>query len=174
MIDSLTVAFPQIVGSDYLGTLTDTCFFIYDQDTEPKRCFIQDDSQGVKHFTVHNPTGREVHFLAIDRGIISGKEDQERCDCAVFDQKTFCFIEIKVVSDKQAGVSNRKAKSQLKATILYFQTRVAFTTKRIEAYICVGRTIPRPAKRATDLDERYEFEEELGVALYHGNEKRFA
>lgn len=174
MINALKAVFSQIEGSDYLLTLTDTIFCIYDQDIEPKRCFIQNDPEGVKHFTVQNPTGRDIHFLAIDRGIISGREDQERCDCAVFDQKTFCFIEIKVVSDKQAGVSNRKAKSQLKATILYFRERLIFTTKRIEAYVCVGSTAPRPARLAKDLDERYEFEEELGVALYHGNEKRFA
>ena len=174
MIDILKAAFPQIEANKYLETLTDSVFCIYDQDTEPNRCFIQNDLEGIVHFTVHNPTGREIHFLAIDRGVISELDDMERCDCAVFDQKTFCFIEIKVVVDKQVGVSNRKAKSQLRATIIHFREKMVFTTKRTEAYVCVGATAPRPARLARDLNERYEFEEELGVALYHGNEKRFA
>ncbi|MBO0930529.1 hypothetical protein [Fibrella aquatilis] len=174
MVDMLKAVFPQIEANTYLQTLTDLVFCIYDQDTEPKRCFIQHDPEGIVHFTVHNSTGRAIHFLAIDRGVISGSVDMERCDCAVFDHKTFCFIEIKVVADTQVGVSNRKAKSQLRTTILYFREQLDFTTRRIEAYICVGATTPRPARLAKDLNERYQFEEETGAALYHGNEKRFA
>jgi hypothetical protein len=175
VVDSLTAAFPQVVGSDFLQTLTGTSFYVYDQDVEPKRCFAHEDSTGTCHFTVYNSTGRPVHFLAIDKCLIMDSDGIEHCDFALFDAKTFCFVELKIVTSAlQRGEANRKAKAQLKATILHFREKLTFSTKRIEAYVCVGTTAPRPARRASDLDEIFEFEEELGVALYHGNEKRFA
>jgi hypothetical protein len=61
----------------------------------------------------------------------------------------------------------------LKTTIQLFQDQLTFTTKRIEAYACVGRTTARPARQASDLNEQLEFAE-LSATLYHGNTKRFA
>ncbi|GAB2543254.1 hypothetical protein [Spirosoma aerophilum] len=172
MLNRIQEAFPHIQAGTCLQTLTDTEFCIY--DTAQKRCEIQTDIDGLKHFTVENPTNRDIHFLAIDKCIFFDKDGIQRCDCAVFDSKTFCFIEIKEIdSAAKRSEHYRKAKDQLKTTIQHFQGQMEFTTKRIEAYACVGRTIARPAKPAADLNDRLEFEE-LGAALYHGNIKRFA
>lgn len=172
MLNRIQKAFPQTQAGTCLQTLTETEFFIY--DTDQKRCEIQTDINGLKHFTVENPTNRDIHFLAIDKCIFFDNDGIQRCDCAVFDNKTFCFVEIKETdTDARRSAHYRKAKEQLKATIQHFQEQVEFTTKRIEAYACVGRTTARPAKPAADLNDRLEFDE-LGAALYHGNIKRFA
>ncbi|QMW06259.1 hypothetical protein [Spirosoma foliorum] len=172
MLDTIRQTFPRTTTGNCLQTLTDTEFCIF--DTDKKRCEIQLDPDGLKHFTVENPTSRAIHFLAIDKCIFSDGDHIQRCDCAVFDSKTFCFVEIKEIdSAAKRSEHYRKAKEQLKATIQHFQEQLEFTTKRIEAYACVGRTTARPAKPAADLNDRLEFEE-LGSALYHGNIKRFA
>ncbi|WP_018621269.1 hypothetical protein [Spirosoma luteum] len=163
--------FPETVQKTCLQTSVETEFFVF--DTEAKQCAIQTDPYGLKHFTVENPTGRSIHFLAIDHCLFTDR-DKTRCDCAVFDEKTFCFIEIKETETAaRRSVHYQKAKDQLKATIQYFQERMTFTTKRIEAYACVGRTAVRPARQTTDLNEQVEFAD-MGAILYHGNVKRFA
>ena len=130
--------FPETVQKTCLQTSTEIEFCVF--DTEAKQCAIQTDSGGLKHFTIENPTGRDIHFLAIDNCLFSDN-DITRCDCAVFDEKTFCFIEIKETETAaRRSVHYQKAKEQLKATIQHFQERMTFTTKRIEAYACVGRT----------------------------------
>ena len=130
-------------------------------------------SAGIRHFKVENPTGRDIHFLSIDHCLLFDG-DSAHCDCAVFDEKTFCFIEIKETTrpNKRAEYTH-DAKEQLKATIQHFQERVAFTTKRIEAYLCVGDTSPRPARQSNNLNEQVEFAD-MKAVLYRGNQKRFA
>lgn len=173
MINELKKAFSIQDLERCLGAFIANQFYIY--DTDEKCCVAHTEADSTVHFTVDNPTERQLYFLAIDRGILPDTLAVKRCDCAVFDHKTFCFIEIKIVdSTLQRTEANRKAKEQLKSTILLFQEKLTFTTRRVEAYVCVGRTIARPARRATDLNEIVEFEDELGVALFHGNEKRFA
>lgn len=164
-------AFSQSVENGCLRTLNDGEFCIY--DTDAKQCAIQTDPVGLKHFTVENPTRRAIHFLAIDHCLFSDK-DVTRCDCAVFDEKTFCFVEIKETDTAaRRSAHYNKAKDQLKMTIRHFQERMTFTTKRIEAYACVGRTLTRPARQTNDLNEEVEFAD-IGAILYHGNVKRFA
>ena len=172
MLDAIKAAFPRTGANACLQTLTDTEFCIY--DTDAKRCAIQTEPDGLKHFTVENPTGRDVHFLAIDKCLFFDDDGIQRCDCAVFDSKTFCFVEIKETETyARRSAHYRRAKEQLKTTIQHFQEHLAFTTKRIEAYACVGRTIARPARQATDINEQFEFAE-MGATLYHGNVKRFS
>ncbi len=171
VIDIIKQTFPQTQANTCLQTLTDAEFCIY--DTEDKRSEIQTDVNGLQHFTVENPTKRDIHFLAIDKCIFFDNERILRCDCAVFDSKTFCFVEIKEVDHAARRAEQyRKAKEQLKTTIQHFQEKLTFTTKRIEAYACVGRTTARPARPAADSNEQFEFSE-LGATLYHGNVKRF-
>lgn len=172
MLDPIQQTFPKIQENGCLKTRTDNEFCIYDTDTG--RCTIQTDPDGIRHFTVENPTKRAIHFLAIDKCIFLDSDDTRRCDCAIFDSKTFCFVEIKEVDHAARRAEQlRKAKEQLRTTILHFQEKMTFTTKRIEAYTCVGRTTARPARQATDLNDQLEFNE-LGATLYHGNIKRFA
>lgn len=173
MHDLIKRVFTLTEQNSCLQTITKAEFHIYDDTAGKKQCYIQDDPIGVKHFTVENPAKRSIHFLAIDHCLLFDG-DSAHCDCAVFDEKTFCFIEIKETTrpNKRAEYTH-DAKEQLKATILYFNQRLTFTTKRIEAYVCVSDTSPRPARPSNNLNEQVEFAD-LKAILYHGNIKRFA
>lgn len=185
MIDSIKVVFPQTETNGCLQTLTDAEFHIYDHDTE-KRCYVHTDPEGIKHFTVENMDGRPVHFLAIDKCMLADDELTQRCDCAIFDEQTFCFIEIKTTSsnnDRRKAKCRKKAFDQLGATISYFKSRIGFSAIQIEAYITliiddivnedeIIEIQPKPRIRANLTEKIAEFDE-IGVVLFYENRKRF-
>lgn len=173
VLDTIKDAFPQTGVKGCLQTLTDSEFHIHDHETE-KRCYIQVDLEGVKHFTVRNTDSRSVHFLAIDKCLLMDDERRQRCDCAVFDNQTFCFIEIKTTSSMtQRKKLRREAKNQLKAAIAFFRNKVAFDSTQIEAYVCLLTDLEtRPLNRASLVEETEEFDE-IGVTLFHDNRKQF-
>ncbi|QKZ13359.1 hypothetical protein [Spirosoma sp. KUDC1026] len=175
MFDELQTAFPQIETGNCLQTLSIDEFHIYDHEVD-KRCYIQYDPEGIKHFTVRNPTKREIHFLAIDKCLFSDGDSIQRCDCAVLDEQVFCFIEIKTTSSmSQRKMLRKKAKDQLKAVIHHFSQLIDFSDKQIEAYVCLlseAEFSSRPLNRASLVEETEEFSE-LGVRLFHDNIKIF-
>ena len=165
-------AYPQIAQNSCLEILTDLEFSIY--DSEMGRCFIQKEEDSVIHFTVKNPNKKEIGFLAIDKCIYLDSDKIKRCDCAVFDNKTFCFIEIKETNQRKSE-NSRKAKEQLLTTIKEFKDKIDFSDKRLEAYVVVGLDFKKisPASKSQDLLSTLKFER-LGVTLFHdGNEKKF-
>ncbi len=173
MLNAIKAAFPQIEVNACLQILTDSEFHIYDHEIE-KRCYVQIDWEGIRHFIVKNADGRSVHFFAIDKCLLMDDELTQRCDCAVFDDHTFCFIEIKTTSSmSQRKKLRREAKNQLKATIAFFRNKVAFDSIRIEAYVSLLTSLEtRPLNRASLLEETEEFDE-IGVTLFHDNWKQF-
>ena len=165
-------AYPQIAQNSCLEILTDLEFSIY--DSEMGRCFIQREEDSVIHFTVKNLNQKEIGFLAIDKCIYLDSDKIKRCDCAVFDNKTFCFIEIKETNQRKSE-NSRKAKEQLLTTIKEFKDKIDFSDKRLEAYVVVGLDFKKisPASKSQDLLSTLKFER-LGVTLFHdGNEKKF-
>ena len=155
-------------ASNCLETLTSEVFGI--EDLKDKCCQIQHDLNKSFHFKVLNPNKREIHFLAIDHCLFSDENNLKKCDCAVFDERTFCFIEIK---DSFLHSQRQRAKEQLISTIDEFKSKMNFEKKRIEAYLRVGETNPRPAAKATDIQEIIKFEKR-NVVLFKGNEKKFS
>ena len=169
---SIEKSYPQITQNSCLEILTDLEFSIY--DSEMGRCFIQKEEDSVIHFTVKNPNQKEIGFLAIDKCIFMDNDKIKRCDCAVFDNKTFCFIEIKETNNRKSE-NSRKAKEQLLTTIKEFKDKIDFSDKRLEAYVVVGLDFKKisPASKSQDLLSTLKFER-LGVTLFHdGNEKKF-
>lgn len=165
-------AFPQILENLCLQVRTDEEFAIY--DSEDGRCLIREVAEGITHFTVKNPSLKEIGFLAIDKCVFMDSDLTERCDCAVFDNKTFCFIEIKE-TNRRRPENSRKAREQLLTTIATFKNKIDFSDKRLEAYVVVGIDFTKtfPAAKSIDLATTYKFEQ-VGVTLYQsGNEKKF-
>ncbi|QJD79030.1 hypothetical protein [Spirosoma rhododendri] len=173
MLDLFTNTFPQLKYSDCLTSLTDSEFYIYDHETE-KRCYLQDDERGIKHFRVTNTSENAVHFLAIDKCLLMDDAKTQRCDCAVFNEHTLCLIEIKSTSSMtQRKKLRREAKDQLKATVTYLRQVLNLTTV-IEAYVCLlAESDTRPLNRASLVEEEEEFDA-MGVSLFHLNHKHFA
>ena len=165
-------AYPQIIQNTCLEILTDFEFSIY--DSEIGRCFIQKEVDEIIHFTVKNPNHKEIGFLAIDKCIFMDSDKIKRCDFAVFDNKTFCFVEIKETNQRKSE-NSRKAREQLLITIDEFKGKIDFSDKRLEAYVVVGLDFKKvyPASKSQDLLSILKFER-LGVTLFHdGNEKKF-
>lgn len=171
MQKALKEAFPIIDKNSCLYSCMDMEFGIYDCPKD-KKCKIQSDPKGIIQFTVQNPNLNEISILLID-GCMFSSNDETRCDFAVFDKKVFCFVELKMPESSRGVHANRnKAKKQLINTIKLLKSKVKFSTKRIEAYLCLGDTPPRPAQTAQLLDEIVTFAD-IGATLYHGNSKKF-
>jgi hypothetical protein len=165
--------FPKTAINFCFESLNDAEFGIFDPLNS--KCIIQKFGNK-RHFTVKNPTQKTILFLAIDKCLLHDGEEKgfERCDFAIFDDKVFCFVEIKEPSFGQKAENLKKARSQLLSTIKYFKEKIPFESIRIEAYASVGSHSPsRPATLASDLNIEFEFRK-LRAKLYQdGNEKVF-
>lgn len=168
-------AFPRIVVDGCLETTAKSEFGILDRKAE--KCIIQHYEGGKIHFIVLNPNQKPIHFLAIDHCLFSDNlpktENHQRCDCAIFDETTFCFIEIKDVVFSQKSKESRDAKNQLLDTIDIFQNKIDFKGKRLEAYVCVGITKEKPVEKAMDLEEQIEFRRRKVQLFKNGYQKTF-
>ena len=104
MKEVIEAAFPQILSGNCLKGVTESEFHIFDNEVEPKRCYIKRFDHDPKHFTVNNSLNQEINFLAIDKCVLTDK-DETHCDCAVFTDQQFAFIEI---SDSKKLHRNQK------------------------------------------------------------------
>ena len=156
-------------------TLNSQQFGICDPDDVKTKnpCHVQDDLNGITHFTVKNPTERDIHFLAIDHCLFLS-DNSSRCDFAVFDDETFCLVEIKTASLGQRRNQRIKAEDQLKESVLFFRDKIEDPEKTIEAYVCLlDKKTFGPCLRTNSPTQVLRFAE-MGVALYYGDFKRFA
>ncbi len=168
MKNKLEEAFPQVLTNHCLETNSEKEFWIYDCDEE-SRCYItSEDSQ----FQVINNTENHISFLAIDKCIFFDDDAFEKCDCAVFNEKIFCFIEIKKSKKSRKKKNRKKAKTQLQSTINIFREKIDFSSLQLEAYLCIGMSPTRPSITAASMDMRLEFEE-LDTKLFEGCQKKF-
>lgn len=170
VLNEIKQAFPE--ADHCLQTIIDNQFCIYDH-AEIKRCFIQTNPDGIKHFTVENTTEHAIHLLAVDNCLMA-PTDPSRCDCAIFDNKTFCFIEIKTAGFKQRQAKRKEAEDQLRSSVTFFRNHVAFSNEQIiEAYVCLldSKTFG-PCIRSGSASRTLEFAD-MGVSLFYTNHKEF-
>ena len=179
MIKKLKDAFSQIERNFCLEILKDKEFKIYDcpelDDSCTKgRCYIRTNGQ----FKVINSNEKEINFLAVDKCIFFDDDEFKKCDCIVFDNKFFCFIEIKEFNTTRKVGKRRRAKreaslNQVKSTIEKFKEKFEID-RELEAYICVKKaTEGIPSTQASSSDRKLEFEEELRTKLFDGCQKEF-
>ena len=147
-------------------------FFIQDNDDKNPAFINYDFGQ----FEVINKIHKDIHFLKIDDCIYKSN-DSSRCDCAVFDDKVFCFIELKTCKIKSQKYNRVKADKQLKQTIMKFKNEDIVNGKKLEAYACLTcKTIDEKLTRITNAysqDVIFEFEEDLDVELQYECIKEF-
>jgi hypothetical protein len=169
MREAIENAFPQVVNGGCLEAISEGVFYIFDSATEPQRCFIRKVDSDPIHFTVRNPQYREIYFLAIDKCIFQDG-DSSRCDCAVFDDKEFNFIEISESKKLHRNEKRKKALSQLGNTVDLFRASGIQLPVDVNAIVCfVGKNI-FPARNSQNNEARLAFYEERGVVLLEGNE----
>lgn len=154
------------------------------QNIDKKHFFIQDAQEQQPAFVVEkngefqviNNTSYPINFLKID-SCISNSSDTKRCDCAVYNDHTFCFIELKN-SKRTNWKSHRKsAEEQLKATILDFSGTSITNNKILEAYMCCTCNIDGNFTKISRASNNYEiqtyFIDNLNTKLYCDTTKEF-
>ena len=114
--------------------------------------FGQAEKTACKYFSVTNPTQKPYSLLQIDNGIIQSS-DTKKCDCAIANDTSLCFIEFKANANSSRlstiAYNYKKAIEQLITTIGFFDTHhksqgVDFRTLRaVDAYICFRQGYPR-------------------------------
>lgn len=148
-------AYTDMVDRYLLETMVDK--HIVDSETNRICGFVtdvfgQNEEIAGEYFSVENPTESSYALLQIDHGIIKSS-DLKKCDCAIANNTSLCFIEFKakayssLLSTIEKNYKN--AIEQLNATIGLFDSHHASqgtdirTLRSIEAYICFRQGYPR-------------------------------
>lgn len=130
-------------------------------------------------FAIHNPETKEIFLLALDNCLLKSIKEGQRCDCALFDDQCFCFVELKLNVHKKSQATDklREARAQLGNTIKYIRgvfisQNENFLGYDLEAY-AVMRSHVYPKIAAQRNTIFVAFLEEYGVQFYEKNEKTF-
>ena len=114
--------------------------------------FGQAEDAAGKYFTVENPSGQSYALIQIDNGIIKSSATK-KCDCAIANSASLCFIEFKAnaYSSKTSTLHRNylKAMEQLSTTIGFFDRYLSTfgqdirNLRIVEAFICFRHGYPR-------------------------------
>ncbi len=172
IIDQIKTAFIKCVENDCLEITNSEKIEVFDDEIE-KRCFIRQGENQPVHFTILNPSKKEIAFLAIDKCVFFDEDDWAKCDFVVFDDQTFCFVEVKKAKASQRKKRRIKAIRQLKATVKLFTEQLDFSSYELEAHVCLGGKTIYPSRPARMASEVLEFEIDFHARLLEGNQKEF-
>jgi len=113
--------------------------------------FGQKEEMAGEYFSIENPAKSPYALLQIDHGIIKSS-DIKKCDCAIANNTSLCFIEFKTkaYSSLESTIDRnyKKAIEQLTATIGLFDSHYASQgtdirlLRTVEAYICFRHGYP--------------------------------
>lgn len=170
--------FPICSTNNCLEVYESSIFWVLDSLQSKKSFVLLDNSlpDFDFDFEVNNPNQKTISFLAIDNCIFDDSSEHKKCDFAIFDNQTICFVEIKnqVSSNPQTRKKQAKsAREQLKETIVKFKEKIDFNDYKIEAIICQKNDSIRPAASTGMQDASLEFYMELNADLLKGNSKTF-
>jgi hypothetical protein len=142
-----------------------------DDSSQQEKCRIVE-SDG--HFQVENKDAQWIHFLPID-GCLPIPADHKKCDFALFDDKQFCFADIKNVKTKLRQQAKKSAKLQLEETIRYFKKdlKINFDNHKLLAIIALTFQKTYPLAKVEDQDAKIRFEDQFQAELCVGNQISF-
>ncbi|MDF1883321.1 hypothetical protein JHD49_05145 [Sulfurimonas sp. SAG-AH-194-C21] len=159
--------------NECLETVNKTHFYIQDGDDQKPAFIVENNGE----FEVTNNTSSPINFLKTD-ACVSSSNDNKRCDCAIYNDDTFCFIELK--SSKRTNWKSHRetAEKQLKATILDFKNEDIAKNKTLEAYMCctscdIDGNRTRILRASNSSDVQIYFKDILKTRLYCGTKKEF-
>ncbi len=173
LIEQINTTFNQNHPNNCLETLKTDFGIIDASDPTASPSSIVQNKEEEHFFWVENPNQKAITFLAVDHCLIDTK-DFKKCDCVIFDDNCFCFIEFKACRPKQRNEHKKKAIQQLANTIQLFLDRLSLDNYIKEAYVVVGYIRNRiPRKSASSFNKRIQFLEQYNVELLEGNSKTF-
>ena len=116
-----------------------------------------------------------IIFIPIDgKNGLLGYGDSH-CDCVLFDENDFCFIEFKLnaISIEERAIRKNRSKAiyQLSKTIDLFDTKLEknYQGLNLEAYVCSPQSYPRDDASWKSISVA--FLEKYGISLFETNEK---
>ena len=171
MKDQIEKAFPQSVKNKCIKTLSDSKFWISDQE-ENSECKLLSELSDDCDFEVLNPQKKEINFLAIDKCVFDDS-DSKRCDFALFNKKNLVFVEIKAnVKPRNRSQHRKKGLKQLAATIEIFKRKIDFSDTELEAYLCFSSST-YPRQTVSNQSKIIEFYDNYKANLKYSNQKEF-
>jgi len=168
MIDSIKTTFPLCNSNNCLHSKTDS--FIFIKDPVNGCCLIVNNGD-LYHFSIKNPKNKTVNVLMIDKCLFNQKSSHKKCDFVAFDNKIFCFIEIKDTTSRSSK-HKKNAVDQLRQTLIKFAA-IDFTKYNIEAIVAWNYQPSRPLVSTLMQSAKIEFLTTFRAKLYEGNEKEF-
>lgn len=148
-------AYSTSVDNYLLQSTTDE--HIVDADIQKVSGFVtatfgQTEDAAGKYFAVENHSGQPYALMQIDNGIIKSSATK-KCDCAIANSASLCFIEFKAnaYSTNASTIQKNyhKAMEQLCTTIEFFDSHLSIcgqdirTLRVVEAFICFRHGYPR-------------------------------
>ncbi len=149
-------------------------FFIQDGDDQEPAYITEEDGE----FQIINNTNCPINFLPID-SCVYGSSDISRCDCSVYNEKTFCFIELKCIKPKNFNKKRKEAEDQLEITIKEFKNEEIVHGKTLEAYVSLNCQIKindnfEPiTQQPTNKTKAAHFLLTFSTKLYYNTKKEF-
>lgn len=147
-------------------------FYILEDDTLSKS-IIEEYLILNDGFLIINPNKKTVYLLAVDNCFLEYLDEYEgkRCDCIVFDDHYFCFVELKlnVSEPRQVTKRLREARKQLGNVIEFFRETFDKASRdffgfEMEAYVVMRQNV-YPKSRASRVSVFVEFLDKYGVKL---------
>ena len=155
-------------------SIDEKLFFIQDGDNQKSAFIVEKNGE----FEVANNTSDPIKFLKID-SCVSNSSDNTRCDCAIYNSDTFCFIELKCIKPTSFSKNRKKAEKQLEATIEEFDNEDIIKNKNLEAYVCSNCKTEKDTsyepitQQPKNTNQTTYFEFELNTKLYYSTKKEF-
>ncbi len=121
--------------------------------------------------TVINNNGHNIWFVKTDKCLL--ENDKSKCDCLLFSDEIFCFVEIKNSKSSSRSTQRAKAIEQLEATIINFKGNgINFSHIITKAIICFNSNNDYPIQ-ASKKTQQAIFAEKYQVSLEEGNKIEF-
>lgn len=140
--------------------------------------FGQTEDASFKFFAIENRKGGSYAILQIDNGIIQSSSTK-KCDCAIANDATLCFVEFKANAYSNVITTieknYQKAIDQLSTTIGFFDNYhnskgVDFRSLRsVEAYICFRHGYPRST--SSQMNYKVSFAKNNRIPLFFVRKK---
>jgi len=158
---------------DCLESIDEKHFFIQDGEAQRPAFIVGTNGE----FEVINNTDSPINFLKIDSCVYDSR-DGTRCDCAIYNDDTFCFLELKNSKRTNWKSHRESAEKQLEATILDFKDENITNNKTLEAYMCctscnIDGNYTRILRASNNNEKTVYFIDELNTKLYCDTKKGF-
>lgn len=175
VVKTLQSKFSQRNVTACLDISTESVFFVGEVDPERNTPCVLQKSEG-NGFCIENPKGKEIYMLAVDQCFFTNRDAIKRCDALVFDEKVFCFVELKLGVQRQMADEVKEAVQKLGETIQHFANVLAeqdYINRNLwEAYVVTSRK-PTPSLRASFQNRRERFAAQYKAVLFWEEKKVF-